>query len=180
VLTKPLPDQVYHIFTGAQASEQLDKTIEWMQKNHIRSRKERMEAIEFLIDCYISQTGERPDPVQLERLTDMTLHEELTDPRKNKVQAEEYPFFSETQLSRRRNGTHQRKDGSSREVGLNQAAEVGTDGRNYRKPTRRKLTTHEMIHVDERAKIRNKERRKRYREATRPGPVVTYFIEKMQ
>jgi hypothetical protein len=170
VQTKMNATEIHHIFTGAQAREQLEKTVDWMKENHIASREERMAAIGHLIDSYIAQTGERPDPAQLERLTDMILHEEIKDPNPYKVQHNEYPIFSERQLMLR----------EGREVPLKAAATVGTDGRDHRKPIRRKRSTYEMIKVDEKAKIRNKERRERYRKATRPGPVVTYFIEKMQ
>ncbi|MEV2320435.1 hypothetical protein ABNC55_20910 [Paenibacillus larvae] len=132
---------------------------------NITDRQERIKAVEALTDAYIDSIGQAPDSVQLERLADYILAEELTDMHPDKMTREEYPFFSSWQLQRRRN-----KESSSGE-----AATVGVDGREHRKMTRRKRRRAEDNYVDRSAKIRNKERRERYRNERRPGEVKTYY-----
>ncbi|TCM89621.1 hypothetical protein EV294_11286 [Paenibacillus sp. BK033] len=116
--------------------------------------------------------GERPaslplDSAMLDRLTDAILDEELTDPNPHKIAQEEYPFMSDRQLDLRRD----------RETGLKEAEETGTDGRNYRKPTKRLRTRYENWRVDNGAQIRNVERAAQYKRDTAPGPVVTVKSE---
>lgn len=133
----------------------------------IRDRAERMQAIDALIDEYINATGETPDAKQIERLTDYILREELFDSSPDKITREEYPILSERQLRRRR----------SMEVPLESVAEyIGDDGKIHRAPKRRKRTLKENLFMDEAVKSRNKERRRKYAEFTRPGPVKTYFL----
>jgi hypothetical protein len=132
----------------------------------MRHRTERSRAVETLIDEYIASTGERPDPAELERLTNAMLHEELTDRHPDKVTREEYPIMSEQQLARRQNAS----------APLHAAHYEATDGRNYRVPTRRKRSTHENMFVDKVAKIRNKERKRQYAKDTRASEVVTYYV----
>jgi hypothetical protein len=129
-------------------------------------RTERSRAIEALIDEYIASTGERPDAAELERLANAVLHEELTDQRRNKLTAPEYPFMSEWQLAVREN----------REYDIKLAEEIATDGRIYKPPTRRHRTARENRFVDMYAKSKNAERRRQYRKDTTPGPVVTYRL----
>ncbi|SMO91941.1 hypothetical protein [Melghirimyces algeriensis] len=131
----------------------------------IEDRTDRMRAIQALADEYVLSIGERPDPIQLERLTNYILREEITSQLSNKTSTE-YPFLSERQLMTRRNG----------ERSIKCAEEYGSDGRNYKTPKRRKWNTYESIVIDRNAKIRNKERRKKYRKATKPGLVETYNL----
>lgn len=131
-------------------------------KEKIADRYERMARIDELINEYVSGTGETPNQKQLERLTDYILMEELTDTDRMKSRNTEYPFFSERQLERREGG----------EVSDKMAEEVGTDGRNYKLPTRRKRAPHENNFMDATAKIRNKERKEQYRKDTAPGKVT--------
>jgi len=116
--------------------------------------------------------GERPSPLPLDaalvdRLTDAILDEELTDPNPYKVSHEEYPFMSEWQLDLRRD----------RETGLKAVEETGTDGRDYRKPTRRRRTNYENWRMDNDARGRNKTRQEQYKRDTAAGPVVRKVSE---
>ncbi|MEH7456354.1 hypothetical protein V7183_03735 [Bacillus sp. JJ1127] len=51
-----------------------------------------------------TNVGERPEPKQIERLSDLLLYEELHDNDRMKVRNNEYPIISERQLSRRHSG----------------------------------------------------------------------------
>jgi hypothetical protein len=132
----------------------------------IADRQERMRRIDSLINAYVEGTGETPNGKQLERLTDYILMEELTDTDRLKSRNTEYPFFSERQLERREGG----------EAPFKMAEEVGTDGRNYKTPTRRKRAPHENNFVDATAKIRNDERRRQYRKDTAIGELISYVL----
>lgn len=134
--------------------------------SNIADRTERMAAVQALIDRYIEANGEVPDRAQLERLTDYILREELTDRHPDKITRNEYPFMSTWQLELRHD----------RETSLKVAEETGTDGRDYRVPKRRKRSTYENIHVDQAAKIRNKERADRYKRDTSASPVTSYNL----
>lgn len=153
------PSTDYKTAFEQAVTELIDKNIEDMS--------ERIRAINDLIDEFVLGVYEHPDPVQLDRLANYILHEELTDQKKNKARREEFPVFSERQLLRRRNC----------EVSEEGAVFYGNDGRNYRYPERRKRTIREMLFVDKKTKSRNKERLKRYREFTKPGEVISYFIK---
>ncbi|QHZ49922.1 hypothetical protein [Paenibacillus larvae] len=134
--------------------------------NHkITDRSERIKAVEALTDAYIDSIGQTPDSAQLERLADYILAEELTDMHPDKMTREEYPFFSSWQFQRRQN----------KESSFGNVATVGVDGKDHRKMTRRKRRRAEDNYVDRSAKIRNKERRERYRIERKPGEVRTYY-----
>lgn len=93
----------------------------------------------------------------LERISDLILYEELSDTRRNKMSAEEYPIMSENQENRRKDDRHVRKrpEGSGREVSLREASSVDIEGRNYRRPVRKLWSNKDM-------KSRNRKLRKRY------------------
>ena len=104
------------------------------------SREKRMNEVERLTDEYIAHTGRVPDSDLLHRMTQVVLHEELTDKRADKMTLEEYPILSDSQYERRTSGMqrHTRKDGSViREVPITQARNIGTDGKDYSLPQRR-------------------------------------------
>jgi hypothetical protein len=127
----------------------------------MRHRTERSRAIEALIDEYIASTGERPDAAELERLANAVLHEELTDDDEHKMSREEYPIMSERQHERRV---------------VREPMTDTPENLQQRRATRRKRTVYEMLYVDRNAKIRNRERRKAYREFTKVQPVITYNL----
>ncbi|TPG73318.1 hypothetical protein EEL32_10325 [Brevibacillus laterosporus] len=140
-------------------------------------RTERITAIETYIDDVIERTGEHPSPAELDRLADAILHEELTDDDEHKMARDEYPILSATQYARRTQGKHKRRgSGMGGETSLKVVEETGTDGRSHRKPSRRRRSPYEMQFVDANAKIRNKERLRRYAKDIRAGEVKRYFI----
>jgi len=127
------------------------------------------ESNQVALDTWISRgcKNERPAPVPLDsplidRLTDAVLDEELTDPHPDKVTRDEYPFMSDWQLELRRD----------KETGLKAVEETGTDGRDYRKPSRRRRSRYENWRVDRDAHGRNAARKEQYKRDSSPGPVV--------
>lgn len=130
-------------------------------------RELRMIKIEELTGEYFANTGEIPDAQQLERLSDLCLYEELTDPNPDKMTAEEYPFMSEYQFDRRDN-----RESSVGDVIENSSA----DGRNPLKPIRRPRTNYENRFVDRKAKIRNTERKKAYNDFVKVQPVKRWNL----
>jgi hypothetical protein len=138
-------------------------SIKERTKNGELDRETRIELIVGLLANVI----EPPDEYELKALADLILYEELSDKRKNKISVEEYPILSDLQLARRQTGVHQRKPKPGDlpnpvEVPLSWAENYGTDGRNYRYPSRRKRTDFENLWMDEMTVSRNKERRKTY------------------
>lgn len=122
-----------------------------LQSIYISDRVARLERITALTDAYMDATGKEPEPIAIERLTDLVLYEELTDTNKNKMKSE-YPIMSERMETTRKNGERSGK----------LAEEYDQNGRNRAEPKRRSLSTYESIFVDARAKSLNKQRRKRY------------------
>lgn len=126
-------------------------------------RIERIKEINALVEAYHDSVGKSPDSAALERMANLIIYEELSDSHPDKMTREEYPIMSETQLSRRKEGKHRKKEANYRiEVPFKLAENVGVDGRNYALPVRRDRSLRENVAVDEQAKSRNKERRKRY------------------
>jgi hypothetical protein len=171
----------------------------------IRDRETRMLVIAAIQDAYYRDHGEfnqyaldtwyakgspgqRPAPVPantalLDRLTNALLYEELTDANPYKAQHNEYPFYSDTQLDRIRNGrrgsepTNMRGETPVREDGdLGPGVILSADGRDHGEPRRRNRTKRENVSVDAGAKIRNKARAEQYKRDTAPGPVVKYSV----
>jgi len=102
-------------------------------------RDYRMHVIEQMIDAYIEQVGKRPDGDVLERLTNVVLHEELSDPRPDKMTIEEYPIMSERMYRVRTQGAERKKNKAgvvNYEVPLEQGVNVATDGADYTPHTR--------------------------------------------
>lgn len=116
-------------------------------------RELRLIKIGELTESYYAKTGEIPDSVTLERLSDLCLYEELTDPNPDKMTTEEYPIMSEYQFDRRDN-----RESSVGDAIDNSAA----DGRKHIKPTRRTRTDYENRFVDKKAKVRNIDRKRGY------------------
>lgn len=146
-------------------------------------RKQRFIEIERLIDNYIMWNGKRPDAQALDRLATLCLYEEVTDSRPDKMTLEEYPVLSDNQYERRTEGKHvKRHDNNGNimpnktEIPLNAAYDRGMDGRDYRTPKKRKLSTDEAIKSDEK-RSRNKERQRRYKYFIKPGKVEVSYID---
>ena len=151
---------------GTDYKKAFETAVNELINRNIGDRNERIRDIDDLINEYVYAVGSAPDPIQLERLANYILREELTDPNPYKVSHNEYPVMSEWQLEKRK----------GREYSLKLAEEVGTDGKNYAPPKRRKRTAKENWLIDKRAQSRNKERRRKYREFTKPGEVITYNL----
>jgi hypothetical protein len=115
-------------------------------------RSQRIVEITNLTDAYFNTAGEKPDTTALDRMANLVLYEDLTNPHPDKMAREEYPIMSESQ----------REERIKTEASDKLAEEYGDDGRNYRIPNRRKRTSYESKFVDKVAKARNKEWRKRY------------------
>lgn len=119
---------------------------------------------------------------ELTQLADLILYEELSDTHPDKMTREEYPIMSDIQLARRQEGKHVKrkdKDGKMRpnktEVPMKAAYDYGADGKDYRVPRRRRLSTDEALVVDS-AKTRNMERRQKYEAFVKPGKVEVSYI----
>lgn len=106
------------------------------QKASEMSRADRIQAIEELTECYTIQMNYRLDSHTLTRMANLILYEELSDPRKNKMSITEYPILSTSQYERRTEGKRKRQAGAYREVPVEHATNVATDGRNYTLPIR--------------------------------------------
>lgn len=137
---------------------------------------ERMRKAEAITDAYIFQTGTRPDPSQLDRLSDLVMHSDLHDKNPHKIAQGEYPILSHKQLDRRRFGGRGEDTNMIGETSLEKAEHVGIDGRDYRYPNRRERTIDELIDVDVNAKIRNEERSRQYKKDTSAGKLIRYNL----
>lgn len=105
-----------------------------------RSLDERFTFITDLTDAYIEQIGERPDRDELYKLSSIYLYDYLEgDTRQNKKSIEEYPILTLVQLHRRTTGHRSVRTNlgfAYREVSLESAFSIGTDGNNHALPTR--------------------------------------------
>ncbi|MGC4375787.1 hypothetical protein WD019_02430 [Fictibacillus sp. Mic-4] len=137
---------------------------------------DRQTRIEIMNDLFKEYPGPY-DKELIEKMTDAVLHEELTDTDQWKVKHNEYPFLSETQLARRKDGIHQRKnEGGSGEVSLNKAWAIDVTRKDYSLPKRKDRTNNDQIAIENATKSRNKEIHRKYREFTKEQPVTTYTL----
>lgn len=140
----------------------------------------RLVKIEQLTEGYYAKTGKMPDEKALERLANLCLFEELTDPNPDKMTLEEYPIMSDEQEARRKEGKHRKKQANPRiEVPLGIADNVGIDGRNYNRPIKRERSSREHLFVDKETKSRNKMRKQKYVDFTKVQPVYVTKINEM-
>jgi signal recognition particle GTPase len=92
---------MYHgLFSNGNYKKAFEEAVNELVK-HDYSVKARMKLIKELTDAYINETGDLPDPKQLDRLSDYILRDELTDKQPDKVSKTEYPFLSVYQIKRR-------------------------------------------------------------------------------
>jgi hypothetical protein len=70
-------------------------------RNQWRAIYTRFGLLERLTEWYYEKTGEMPDGIALERMSDLCLYEDLNNPSLTKMQDEEYPIMSERQFDRR-------------------------------------------------------------------------------
>lgn len=122
-----------YIFTEDYKTDLERYTKELEGSAKATSREERKQAVEGLTDAYIDQTGERPDGSILYRLTNVILHEELTDKSRTKLIKSEHQQRALKGEKKRRNKT----DGVvNREVVWEHASNVASDGIDYTLPIR--------------------------------------------
>lgn len=152
-------------FKAVNHKEIFEQEVMKLSYNRIPDRAERMEMIEKLIEEYVEDTGERPDDRQLERLASAILYEELQgDTRPDKVTLEERPILTFSQIKRRHGS-----EASSEVLEI-----ISSDGRNYAKASRKRLTISEEILREELAAKHPKNRR--FLEARKPSKVITYKL----
>jgi len=163
--------------TAQEFAEKINDIWTKTKTGKLCDRQVRFAVIERLVDEYIAKNGKRPEPEQLDRLATLCLYEEMKDSHPDKMSREEFPIMSDEQYARRTEGAHVRrrdKDGkplpNKTEIPLSAAYDYGIDGRNYRQPTRRRLSTDEALHVDKNLP-KDVEQRKKYKSFTKPGKV---------
>lgn len=132
---------IYRDFSG-DYKEKLRNIIKQLQEDAPNtSESYRITYIFDLINDYILQTGERPDGDALYRLSNVILYDHLEgDTRPNKVQADEYPILTDIQLRFRRSGATRERNAQGviyKEVPLNYAGTIATNGINYALPIRK-------------------------------------------
>lgn len=145
-----------------------EQAVSNLIENRIVDIEERKKAVEDLIEEYIADTGERPDPYQLDRLASLLLYEYLEGDRsKDKILNSEYPILTEDQFKRR----------YRRELGEGSLKTIATDLKDYRPVTGRTLSVYEMITIDLEAAKGNSERARRVRASRKPSKVTTYYLQ---
>lgn len=78
---------------------QLEDKIERLEKIAIELQpEERTVLVAQIIETYYKAVGKYPTSLQLERMANVILVEEIKDRKKNKTKTKEYPFLSERQL----------------------------------------------------------------------------------
>lgn len=142
-----------------------------------KSTEAKIEAVHSLIEGYIQNVGEKPEIYMLELLTDYILHDDLADDDPYKVERQEYPILSSRQFQRRQRGENGRQKSNMKgELPLQAAHTYSVDGVNRCYPRRRKRGIREQIYVDQKAKIKNKERAAQYKRDTAPSKVTMYHL----
>lgn len=164
-----------------------EEVTELIRKNEA-DRDKRIEKVKEITDSYIDHVESAPDHIQLERLSNYILKEELKDADLYKSNKVEYPILSERQLVRRQHNevlishlTHS-----------NGECQIDTEGidhstRNKKIPIKEQIRrewypiwkqNRERIYgkEDEYIKKANNERKRKERESRRAGEVVVYYI----
>jgi hypothetical protein len=156
----------------ARLTECLRSDTPFTYRNSTYNLRDRQARIDVIDRITREQTV---DPALLDRLADAILYEDLTG--RFKDNDAEYPFLSDTQLARRRDGAHVRGSGGLRgEMSLTAADKLGADGRDYREPVRRWRTPEENVWLDRNVKSRNVNRASQYRRDTMPSRVKPYNL----
>lgn len=157
-------------FTG-DYKELFEKEVTRLIEIHLDDIRQRIEAVAFLVESYILDTGDRPDAEQLDRLASHLLYEDLEgDTHPDKVTNTEYPIFTQAQLSRRE------KSRGEYPVDINKLVARGSDGKDYTPTSMRKRRKGELMAMERESFKRNRARKAQYKKDTSPGSVITYFI----
>lgn len=132
--------------------------------------EDTIENARLATDAYVSETGDRPDVVALDRMSTLIQNDYYTDPNPYKMSQYEYPSLTETMREEREKG--ETSDVWTQEIGVD-----GVDYRSQRRDNLRKirLATSKGLR-DKDVHARNKERRNKYHAFTKTQPVYTYFI----
>jgi hypothetical protein len=157
---------------------EFEKAADALIQEKLSDRQERIQAIDALCEEYAASIGQPPDSLQLDRLANEILREELTDKRKNKTRVEEYPILSDYQISRRMFGVNQRKGKYPvSEVPLYMAMNYGTDNKEYRSHHREKRTITDLVDADLNSRPLDPVRRKQYEDFIKLGEVRSYYLD---
>ncbi|MFB5568648.1 hypothetical protein ACE41F_26805 [Bacillus cereus] len=140
---------------------------------------DRMEAIEFLTERFFEDVGRMPTDITvsdssnkkinaLDYLSSHILYESLEgDTRADKITLEEFPVVTESQTKRRR------RERGEISVDVSKACvSIGSDGRNYREPTRRVRKPYEHDKVEKQAADKMRETDAQYKAATSPSKIT--------
>jgi hypothetical protein len=108
------------------------KTVEdLINANPDSTIEEKKNLAEAWIELYFQQNGKMPKPLDLTKLADWLLEEELKDVSRSKVQNTEFPFLSKPQIERR-----------YREISMEQdIVDILHKKKMNHSPTRKKATT---------------------------------------
>jgi hypothetical protein len=145
--------------------DRLDKFKERMSNGELENREYRLLNFHLALKEYLNTCKERPSNEDIYKLTEMILHEELSDNHPDKMTREEYPILSDAQLARRQEGKHvKNNDKTTRiEVPLEVASEYGTDMRSYKYPKRRVRSERENVSVNKRTGSENRLRKLKHK-----------------
>lgn len=119
---------------------------------YLSTRAFRHAEIEHITTQYIDNNGKTPAPHLLDRLANVFLHEELSDPHPDRMsriitpemtlderRLHEYPIMSERMYNARTRGSGRSKTKAgvqNVEVAFGQADNIGADGKDYGVPQR--------------------------------------------
>lgn len=141
--------------------EEIDVILAQTKRGEL-SRGDRIFWIDVLMEKYFFEQGEMPDSMAMEKLTDLILHEELTDMNPHKVSQTEYSFLSEHQSNHR--GSKELLIGKSLDM-------IASDGQSHDKPVRRERSWYENSLIDKMSDSGSKERNRAYTEFIKVQPV---------
>lgn len=97
--------------------------------------EERLVKVEEITDAYVSETGERPTPSQLDRLASYILKKDQAGAKWSEHKDEEYPYLSDRQYAAR----------LARETSLQGADSYDSSGINQNTQTRSKRIQDELL-----------------------------------
>jgi len=174
--------KLFYVFGENYKQQFIDyvRLLSFLAKKSSTTYKQRIQKVSEVTNAYITQTGTMPDTLPLDKLSDLILFDDLHDRNPHKSAHSECPILSAKQLDRRRFGGRGEDSNMVGETSLAEAENIGTDGRDYRYPNRRKRTIDELIYVDANARILNEAREKQYKKDTSASKLVRYNLNDTQ
>lgn len=158
-------DQFITVFTGDYKSA-FEKEVTKLIELHFELQ-DRKQAVEFLCETYVTETGKRPVGSQLDALASHLLYEALEgDARTDKMKLEEYPVVTAAQTKRRL---------LSRGESATDDAAFGTisnDGRKHGLGTKRTRRQYEHDQVEKQAQDKAKRLNADYKRASSPSAIT--------